>query len=361
MDFTATILQTTDVHCQIHAHDEFFWESEQPVFRKCGGYDLLKTKIDALRQKNPSTLLIDTGDMFQGSQLSVETEGEALVGILNALKYDLYVPGNWEVVYGKDQMIKLLKALNGPVICANMHHDKKGLPGELVFKPYHIWQVNGIKIGILGYTDPLVPMRQSPAYSEGLKFSNPEDTLPHYVEELKGKKKVDFLIIACHLGLSQEIALSNHSSAKGVDYILGGDTHERVRKPLKGKMCPVVEPGAFGSFIGKLDLSVSGKKVFRRRYQLLEVTEKETKPDEKVSTLIANAESSYMKKLNKIIGTSTSPLYRYFVIENSIDTLVTDALKWKFPKVDIAISNGFRFCPPRVTPGENGLIPIPLS
>ncbi|HMN13305.1 MAG TPA: 5'-nucleotidase C-terminal domain-containing protein, partial [Bellilinea sp.] len=58
---------------------------------------------------------------------------------------------------------------------------------------------------------------------------------------------------------------------------------------------------------------------------------------------------------------SKTPLYRYFVIENPIDTLVTEALKWKFPEIDIAISNGFRFCPPLVTQDGQGLIQIPLS
>ncbi|MFE3867856.1 metallophosphoesterase [Flavobacterium sp. LS2P90] len=91
---TISILQTTDVHCQIHPHDELFWENGKAVFRKTGGYAYMATLLKQLKKKNPNTYIIDTGDMFQGSELSVETTGEAFVPILNALDYDLYLPGN---------------------------------------------------------------------------------------------------------------------------------------------------------------------------------------------------------------------------------------------------------------------------
>ena len=72
---TVSILQTTDVHCQVHPHDELFWENDQMVFRKTGGYAYMASLIDTIRRQNPNTFAIDTGDMFQGSELSVETSG----------------------------------------------------------------------------------------------------------------------------------------------------------------------------------------------------------------------------------------------------------------------------------------------
>ena len=96
-----TILQTTDIHCQIHEHDELFWENQQVVYRKTGGYDRLATYIQGIRKKNSHVFLTDTGDMYQGSALSVKTSGDAISPILNELGYNLYLPGNWEVIYGK--------------------------------------------------------------------------------------------------------------------------------------------------------------------------------------------------------------------------------------------------------------------
>nr|WP_290937377.1 metallophosphoesterase [Haliscomenobacter sp.] len=121
--FNLTILQTTDVHCQVHPHDELFWENEQIVFRKTGGYAQLATYLKKERKKNPYTFVLDTGDMFQGSELSIKTTGKAMVPILNQLEYDLYLPGNWEVIYHKKMMQTLLGSLKAPKVCANMYHD----------------------------------------------------------------------------------------------------------------------------------------------------------------------------------------------------------------------------------------------
>ena len=357
--FTLSILQTTDVHCQVHAHDELFWENEKAVFRKTGGYAQLATYLEKQRKKNPDTFLIDTGDMFQGSELSVKTTGKAMIPILNALGYDLYLPGNWEVIYYKKAMQTLLGSLHAPKVCANMYHDLgEGKKGELIFPPYHIWNVKGVKIGFIGYTDPLVPIRQSPNYSKGIIYTTPEENLQHYVDVLRNQEQCAYVLVVAHLGLSQQIHLANLPESVGVDYILGGDTHERVRTPIKCKYSKVVEPGAFGSFVGKLNLTIQNGKVIKDEYELIEIAADKYKPSKEILNIIKSNEKPFENEIYKIVGYSTIPLYRYFVVENPIDTLILDALKWRVPEVDIALSNGFRFCPPRTSPDETGNIPI---
>lgn len=357
--FTVSILQTTDVHCQIHPHDELFWENGKSVFRKTGGYAHLKTFVEKLRNESQHSFLIDTGDMFQGSELSVKTTGEAMAPLLNEMGYDLYLPGNWEVIYYKKAMQQLLGSLYAPKVCANMYHDLgEGKKGELIFPPYHIWTVNGVKMGFLGYTDHLVPIRQSPNYSKGIIYTKPEENLAHYVDVLRNQEKCAFVIIIAHLGLSQQLHLANLPACEGVDYILGGDTHERVRNPIQSKYAKVVEPGAFGSFVGKLELQIENGKVVSDRYELLEVDAEKNGPDKKMAELISLNEQPFQEDIYKIAGYSTVPLYRYFVIENPIDTMILDAVGWQVPEVDIVLSNGFRFCPPRTTPDQTGNIPI---
>lgn len=353
-----TILHTTDVHCQLHPHDEMFWENETIAFRKTGGYAHMATYFENVRNENPNTFIVDTGDMFQGSELSVKTSGNVMPPILNAMGYGLYLPGNWEVVYGKNQMLRLMGALNAPKTCANMYHDLgDSQKGELVFPPYYIWNIAGVKIGFIGYTDHLVPVRQSPNYSKGILYTKPEENIEHYVSHLRENEQCAFIIILSHLGLSQQIALANNPVCQGVDYIFGGDTHERVRKPIECKYAKVVEPGAFGSFTGRLDLIVQDGKIIGEGYELVEMTASKYKPAAHISALIKTAEAPLRESMNKIIGYSTLPLYRYFVIENTIDTLITSAVRWKV-KADIALSNGFRFCPPRVERDGTGNIPI---
>lgn len=358
-EFKLTILQTTDVHCQIHAHDELFWEDNKMVFRKTGGYGHVATYLKKQRKTKDHIFLIDTGDMFQGSELSVKTTGTAISPILNALKYDLYLPGNWEVIYGKKQMQLLLGGLDAPKVCANMYHDLgNGAKGEHIFPPYYIWTVNGVKIGFLGYTDHLVPKRQSPNYSKGIIYTKPEENVAHYVDVLRQQEQCTYVIIVAHIGLSQQIHLSNLEAVQGVDYIFGGDTHERVRKPIQGKYAKVVEPGAFGSFCGRLELTVKDGKIIKDEYHLDEIRMSEYKEDKEIKTLVRKLEEPFISDINKIIGYSTVPLYRYFVIENTIDTMILDALRWRLPEIDIVLSNGFRFCPPRATPDASGNIQI---
>jgi 2',3'-cyclic-nucleotide 2'-phosphodiesterase (5'-nucleotidase family) len=358
-EITISILQTTDVHCQIHPHDELFWDNGQAVFRKTGGYAQLATYLKKRRKMNPHTFLVDTGDMFQGSELSVKTTGKAMVPILNALQYDLYLPGNWEVIYYKKSMQTLMGSLNAPKVCANMYHDLgDGKKGELIFHPYKIWNIAGVKIGFLGYTDPLVPIRQSPNYSKGIIYTAPEENLAHYIDVLRNDEGCKYIIMLSHLGLSQQIALANHEACKGVDIIFGGDTHERVREPIQCKYAKVVEPGAFGSFVGRLDLTLKDGELLKETYHLDEVDADNHKPDKEIQSLLTELEKPFAADINTVIGYSTLPLYRYFVIENTIDTMILDALRWRLPDTDIVLSNGFRFCPPRSTPDATGKIPI---
>jgi 2',3'-cyclic-nucleotide 2'-phosphodiesterase (5'-nucleotidase family) len=215
-----------------------------------------------------------------------------------------------------------------------------------------------VKIGFLGYTDHLVPVRQSPNYSKGIIYTKPEDNLAHYVDVLRNQEKCAFVAIVAHLGLSQQIHLANLPACEGVDYILGGDTHERVRKPIQAKYAKVVEPGAFGSFVGNLELKIENGKVVSDRYELLEVDAKKYPESKEMTRIITKNESPYLEDIQKVVGYSTIPLYRYFVIENTIDTLILEAINWQLHEVDVVLSNGFRFCPPRATPDHTGHIPI---
>ena len=344
-----TLLHTSDIHGQLQVHDEFFWENEKAVFRKRGGFACLKTMINEFRGQNPDTLVVDSGDLFHGSAVAALSEGKALIPLVNDLRYDIMLPGNWEVVYGKRRLISNLNACQASKVCTNMCHDT----GELVFPPYQICCVGGIKIGFVGYTDPMTSVRQSPAYSYGLRFVEPEKSLQEFVKLLKDQQHCDLVIALTHLGMAQQLHLSNQPYAEGVDYILGGDTHERIRQPIKGKYSKVTEPGAFGSFIGKLDLAIENGKIKDETYQLVEVDPGKYKADERMLGLISQAYQPYQKKIKKVIGKTTTPLYRYFIIETPMDNLITDALMWK-AKPDIALSSGFRFCPPLVPDVKTG-------
>lgn len=354
-----TLLHTADIHSQLDIHDEFFIENGKPVYKKRGGFATLKTMINEIRKKNfNNTLVIDGGDCFQGSGIAALTQGKAIIPLMNNIGYDIMLPGNWEVVYGKEMMMKDMFAYNGVKVCANMFHDTKDeLHNELIFPPYFIKHVAGIKIGFIGYNDPLTPKRQSPAYSNGIRFTTPEKNLTKYIRLLKEYEKCDMVFLLTHMGLAQQVGLANMEATEGVDYILGADTHERIRKPVEGKYTKVTEPGAFGSFISKLDIVIEDGKIKEHNYQLLDVDPSRYKEDEEMKMLVKKTKEPFKKDLNRVIGKTKTPLVRYYVIETPMDNFITDALMWKF-KPDIALSNGFRFCPPLVPDAKTGIADI---
>jgi len=152
-----TLLHTADIHSQLSIHDEFFIEEGEVVYKKRGGIATLKTMVNQLRGENPeSTMLIDGGDCFQGGGLAALTQGQAIVPMMNNIGYDLMLPGNWEVVYGKKMMMQDMFGYDAPKVCANMYHDTQDVcNGDLIFPPYFIKRIGNIKIGFIGYNDPL--------------------------------------------------------------------------------------------------------------------------------------------------------------------------------------------------------------
>lgn len=350
-----TLLHTADIHSQLLTHDEFFVENGKTVFKKRGGFATLKSMINTIRNQNKSnTLLIDGGDCFQGSGVAAMSQGKAIVPLMNNIGYDIMLPGNWEVVYGKEMMMKDMFAYDGVKVCANMFHKTNdNLNGDLIFPPYFIKYIAGIKIGFIGYNDPLTPKRQSPAYSDGIQFTTPELNVAKYIKILKAYEQCDMVFLLTHMGLAQQVGLANMAEVKGVDYILGADTHERVRTPIQGAYTKVTEPGAFGSFIAQMDIVVENGKVKDHSYQLLDVDPLKYKEDEEMKRLVTKAREPYKNELNRVIGKTKTPLMRYYVIETPMDNFITDAIMWKF-KPDIALSNGFRFCPPLVPNSATG-------
>ena len=357
-----TLLQTADIHAQLLTHDEFFVENGKNVYKKRGGHATLKSMINTIRNKNrANTLLIDGGDCFQGGGVAAMSQGRAIVPLMKNMGYDIMLPGNWEVVYGKEMMMKDMFGYDGVKVCANMFHDTNDdMKGDLIFPPYFVKHIAGIKIGFIGYNDPLTPKRQSPAYSQGIQFTQPELNVAKYVRILREYEQCDMVFLLTHMGLAQQVGLANMPQVKGVDYIRGADTHERVRTPIQGVHTKVTEPGAFGSFLAKLDIVIENGVVKDHSYQLMDVDPAVYGEDEEMKRLVTKAREPYKKELDRVIGQTKTPLQRYYVIETPMDNFITDAIMWKF-KPDIALSNGFRFCPPLVPNAKTGVADITMD
>ncbi|TXD84624.1 bifunctional metallophosphatase/5'-nucleotidase [Subsaximicrobium wynnwilliamsii] len=350
-----TILQTADIHGQLDTHPELFWENEKVVFKNRGGLANIKTLFEQERKKNPNrTIIVDGGDLIQGSGYTALSEGKVLPEIIKNMGYDVIIPGNWEVVYGKEIMMDIMAGYETDVIVQNMYHDKTKAP---LFPSYSIKEIEGVRIGFIGLNDPDVPVRQNPVFSEGIGFSGLDGELKKIVDDIKVNEKIDVLFLVTHIGIFKQIELANNPIAENADYILGNDTHERVRVPIQGTYAKVTEPGAFGSFVGKLTLHFVDGTLVDDAYELIDVDPEVFPADETIQALVDKAKAPYKAHLETVVGYTNTPIYRYLTVENPMDNMITDAARWK-TGADISISNGFRFGNPIVP--KNGK-PEPIT
>lgn len=350
-----TILQTADIHGQLDSHPELFWENGEIVFKQRGGMAHIKTIFDQEREKNPNrTLIVDGGDLIQGSGYAALSEGRVMSNIVKNMGYDVIIPGNWEVVYGKDIMMEVMQDFDTEVIVQNMYHEDGKDP---LFPAYTIKEIEGVRLAFIGINDPDVPVRQNPIFSKGIAFSGLDNSVKQLVDDIKFNEKADVIFLLTHIGIFKQVELANSPIAEHADYILGNDTHERVREMIQGKYAKVTEPGAFGSFVGKLTLHFVDGKLVGDDYELIDVDPEVYPADKTMQALVDKEKAPYQEHLETIIGYTNTPIYRYLTVENPMDNLFTDAARWK-TGADISISNGFRFGNPIVP--ENGK-PAPIT
>ena len=335
-----TILYIADIHAQIEEHQEMFYGNNGEYFDFAGGLARIAYAVKNIKKKNPgNTLFMDAGDTFQGSGPAALSKGTAIIEPINSIGLDLALPGNWEVVYGKETLLKITDKLNYPLIAANIIDEDTG---KSLFDPYIIKNIDGIKIGIIGFTDPDVPQRQPPSYSKGIIYRGKEILQP-LVDKIKSDKDVDIVVLFTHIGLPKAVNLAKELN--NVDILLSGDTHERTYTPINVGNTLVVEPGSFGSFLGKVDITLSHGTIIDKHWELIELKTEDFPIDNNVQSIVENALKPFNYEMNNIIGYTDIPLYRYNVVETNMDGLLSDAIR-EATNTDIALSNGFRFSHP---------------
>ena len=225
-----------------------------------GGFQRRINMLKEERQKNPNLLLFDSGDFSQGSGYYTLFKGEVEVGLMNEMGYDCATIGNHEFDFGMENMAKLFRMANFPIVCSN--YDCTGTVLEGLVKPYITLKREGVKIGVFA----LAPQMKGLVFDgncEGIAFLDPAETAQKYIDILRKQEKCDIVICVSHLGwrtakYSDEEVFSQ---VEGCDLILGGHTHTYMSEleyaPDKaGKKIPVDQNGKHGVFIGRIVLNL---------------------------------------------------------------------------------------------------------
>ncbi len=335
-----TFLHIADTHAQLETHPEYM-PGEQPELQSMGGYARLKTAIDRERAAAHGAVFVaDGGDTFQGSGPAAWSEGEVVLGPLNALGLDVCVPGNWEVVYGPKRFLDLMHRVSCKVTTYNFHDTKTG---QRLFAPEVTLEKDGVRVAFVGLTDPTTTKRQPPDEVVGLDSTRMEG-LHDFVKSLRASERADLVVAVTHTGLSVSRQIAREIPE--FDVVLSGHTHERTERViLEGKVI-VVEPGSMGSFLGRLDVNVGEKGgVAGYDFKLIPIRAADYPEDPGVKRLVDDALEPYRARANEVVGRSETTLMRYDVLESTADDFVTDAVR-EAGAVDMGYSNGFRFSPP---------------
>ena len=293
------ILCTSDVHCGV---DKGF------------GYAGLKAIRDSLEEKGYKTILIDDGDAIQGEPIGTLSKGEAIVELMNDLKYDVAIPGNHEFDYGMENFLTLTKEADYPYISCNFNKD-----GEFIFEPYVIKEVGDLSIAFVGVTTPWTLVSSTPLYFQNDKgefvydFMNDDDgtklyeTVQNAVDDARAEG-ADLVYVMAHCGNEATYTPWTYadiiSHTNGIDVFFDGHSHDTEQVVMKNKDGEEVTRSAVGtklSCIGYSHISADGEILetgiwsWTNDFDIPEVF--------KVENDISKKVDAAKKKLNEELGT----------------------------------------------------------
>src|SRR3569623_1523455 len=308
-------------------------------YGKLGGIAHLKTLIDRLRaEAGPGgSVLLDGGDLWQGSGLSDAMYGEDMVEASNLLGIDV-LTGHWEFTYGEEKLRDNLKRFKGEFLAQNVFlteeaafNDKPAFDtaSGRVFKPATIKEIGGKRIGVIGQAMPYVPVAHPKRFPPDWTFGIRDADLQKHVDGLRQSDKVDAVILLSHNGMDVDLKLA--SRVTGIDVILGGHTHDAVPQPIAVKNSAgttlVTNAGSNGKFLAVLDLAIDKGKVGDVRYHLLPVYSELLKPAPAMAELIGRLRAPHVTDWSEKIATPDRLLYRRDNFTGPIDEVICAALR----------------------------------
>jgi len=270
-----TILHTNDVH----SHIEPFPDND-PKYPGLGGAARRASLIQQIRNEEENVLLLDAGDVFQGTPYFNLYEGEIDFKLMSLMQYDAATIGNHDFDNGIEGLDRMLPHARFPFINANYDFSDTILKEKI--KPYHIFIKDNVKIGVFGIGVELDGLVDKKMY-KATKYNDPVIIANKIAELLKKEKECDLIICLSHLGYqykSDKISdLKLAAQTKNIDLIIGGHTHTFLEKPTKvrnlsNKETLITQVGWAGINLGRLDFYVQTDKNYSVSSQNLRIERK---------------------------------------------------------------------------------------
>lgn len=252
------ILHTNDTHSCIFPLNPHLADT---MLAGRGGFVRRAEMVSRERSKHPDMLLFDSGDFSQGSPYYTLYKGDVEVGLMNLMRYDAATIGNHEFDFGVENMARLFKKADFPIVCAN--YDFTGTALEGVVKPYVVLKRGGLRIGVFGLSPQLDGLVMAKTCA-GVKFNDPVKAANDVAKLLKEREKCDLVVCLSHLGWDiigvDDTELMRQT--RNIDIVLGGHSHSYFNaleyvENLDGREIPNDQNGKHGIYVGKITVDFS--------------------------------------------------------------------------------------------------------
>ncbi|MBW4933104.1 thiosulfohydrolase SoxB [Marinobacter sp. F4206] len=337
-----------------HAFTYLNYTEAAQEYGRLGGFSHLKTLIDQLRdQAGPgNSLLLDGGDLWQGSGTAYWTNGEDMVDASNRLGIDI-MTGHWEFTYPEAQIRKNIGRFEGEFLAQNVFLSDEAMfmgaesfdeASGRVFKPYSIRELGGKRVAVIGQAFPYTPIANPSYFIPDWRFGIRESEMQDLVNQIRETEKVNAVVVLSHNGMDVDLKMASRVS--GIDAILGGHTHDAVPQPSivknPGGKTLVSNAGTNGKYVAVLDLDIGDNGVRGYEYKLLPVFSDLIKPDRGMENFIRDVRAPFVDKLGEKLAITDELLYRRGNFNGTMDQVICDAQRAVLD-AQISLSPGFRW------------------
>lgn len=336
-----TILHTNDIHGR-------FVEEEGRVIGMA--------KVKGLKDQYHPDLVVDSGDAFQGLPVSNNSKGDEMAKAMNGVGYDAMTIGNHEFDFGYDQLMRLQKQLNFPMVSSNIYKN-----GQRVFQPSTIVNKNNIRYGIVGVTTPETKTKTSPTAVEGVEFKDPLPSVTQAMTDIKNN--VDVFVILSHLGVDKSTKsiwrgdylidqLTKSGAFKQPIFVLDGHSHTVIEHGEHyGKNNVLAQTGTALANVGRVDFNFQNKKASDVNASLTNVADaKDVTADPQIEAQTKKANDEFLKETSTVVIPNNSVTFngeraQARTQETNLGNLITDAMEAYGAKnfshqPDFAVTNG---------------------
>ena len=330
---TVVVLHTNDMHAAFIPH-EAMWVRQEPR-PLVGGFVELQATIDSVRAAAPASLLLDAGDVMTGNPITDLAYkgglGGALFEMMNMIGYDAWSIGNHDLDISQDNLRALTSIARFPTLSANLVDDAGGFP--LNNRPYAVFERGGLRIGVIGLMTQGLSSLVNQYNLVGLRVLSPEETLQRLINELD--PATDLLIALTHQGWEEDSLLA--ASVTGLDVIVGGHSHTRLREPRKVNDILIVQAGSNAENLGVLRLTVRDDRVDSYEGRLLSLWSRPGRPATPLSGMVDSLQADLEKVYSEVIGTVSADWKRQNG-PSAIGSFITEAQRVA-AAADIAFMN----------------------